>query len=597
MPLEADRQGSAHAARQKPPHMSTPQQQQQQQQQQQLQQQQQQQQQGRALQQSRRGGSIEEIVGGEKPTYLRPLTSEVVTAVGSLYADKLKPFGRILLKRVRECNAAAATAAARAAGDSHTTVDVDSVPLIDPKVLRRICETSDVLRVEPEDGKEYSVLLIGTPKVFVDVCSPVDTYPPELWSEAAEYFEQLQGEDMLLPGGRYACAQVLFNRKLPFLANRSLGEICHIVQLAVSQKRILGYLEGNMVPFGRSVDFVKEQCAVWQQPVSFAKKAAPDMPLATWEEARACLWEILDSAATRGQPGVITLSNVKRLFRSRFSLELSETALGHSRLNELLQDHRFDDICTMELQGKSQVVVQRMPSAALLGESTAIDDNCADFWQTWTWPQPYMAAAEPAFVDASQGLDPNAAPWSPQSCDEYAYLSTMPMTGPSGLEVPQKVTLADMTPADEPQQISAKDMLSTYVQQLLELEERHGSQKLQDVSSHGLQGSSSAGATAAADGATAGAGASAAAAMAPLKVGLTGENSCRSSISGSCSTSDNSNGNRSDDGGESDDSDSGGTTPGIEVRGQDVGALPSLAQPRKVVAPPPGLGLAPPPGL
>jgi len=32
--------------------------------------------------------------------------------------------------------------------------------------------------------------------------------------------------------------------------------------------------EGSMVPFGRSIDCIKEQCAVWQQPVSFAKKAA-----------------------------------------------------------------------------------------------------------------------------------------------------------------------------------------------------------------------------------------------------------------------------------------------------------------------------------
>jgi len=578
MPLEADRHGSAQPAK---PRSMQPRPQRD----------------DRNMQQSHRGVSSEDVIGGEKPAYLRPQTSEVVAAVESLYADKLKPFGRILLKRVRECNAAAATAAARAAGDSDATIDVDSVPLIDPKCLRKICETCDMLRVEPEDGKEYSVLLLGRHRVFVDVCSPVDDYPQGMWSEAAAYFEQLQGEDMLLPGGRYACAQVLLNRKLSFLANRSLGEVCHIVQLAVSQKRILGYLEGNMVPFGRSVDFVKEQCAVWQQPVSFAKKAAPDMPLATWEEARACLWEILDSSAMHGQPGVITLSNVKRLFRSRFNLELSETALGHSRLNELLQDPRFGDICTMELQGKSQVVVQRMPSAAVVGESASMGSACADYWNSWTWPQPYMAAADPMSAEPSQGLDPHAAPWSPQSCDGFAYLSTMPTSGSSGLEVPQKIALAEMTPVTEPQQLSAKDMLSSYVQHLLERDEQHGSEKLRGLPSSGLQASSSTGASAAGEDAMV-AGAGAPASMVPRKVELAGENSCRSSVSVSRSTSDGSAGNRSDDGGESDDTDADGTnSSALAALRKGTVALPLSAQPRKVVAPPPGLSLAPPPGL
>lgn len=116
-------------------------------------------------------------------------------------------------------------------------------------------------------------------------------------------------------------------------------QVCHIVQIAVSQRRILGYLEGSMVPFGRSVDCIKEQCAVRKQPVLLIpRKGDPNTPLATWEDARGRLAEILSDAATAGRPGVITLSNVKRLFRSRFGLELSETALGYSRLHDLLQE-------------------------------------------------------------------------------------------------------------------------------------------------------------------------------------------------------------------------------------------------------------------
>lgn len=75
-----------------------------------------------------------------------------------------------------------------------------------------------------------------------------------------------------------------------------------------------------------------------------------------WELARTKLREILQSATIRGA-GQVPLSNVKRLFRSLHQLELSETALGHSKLTELLQDERFHDICTVQLQDRGYAVV------------------------------------------------------------------------------------------------------------------------------------------------------------------------------------------------------------------------------------------------
>lgn len=277
----------------------------------------------------------------------------MVAAVRSLYADGLEPFGRILLRRVRErCVGASAGSTA------------EEAPLVDPKSLLRICRTCSVLRVEPVDGNEVSVLLIDTPASFVDVCSPWDPYPHQLWCAATAYFESLCKEEVLLPGGRYACAQALASRKLPFLASFCLGEICHIVQLAVSHKKILGYVEGNMVPYCRSEEYVKEQCAASQQPFSCPFKQDPSAyVVATWEEARACISAILRHPSS-AEPGVVTISNVKRLFRSRFGLDLSETALGHSRLSELLQDPRFHDVCRLKLQTGGQFVVCQPPSEA-----------------------------------------------------------------------------------------------------------------------------------------------------------------------------------------------------------------------------------------
>ena len=99
-----------------------------------------------------------------------------------------------------------------------------------------------------------------------------------------------------MPGGRYACAKVLAARKLHFLEGLSLGEVCHFVHLSVSQRRILGYIDGGIVPYGRSQASVKERCAAWQQPL--AKQDSP-WPVATWEQTRACIACILNSPGSR----------------------------------------------------------------------------------------------------------------------------------------------------------------------------------------------------------------------------------------------------------------------------------------------------------
>merc|ERR1719335_2107698 len=106
---------------------------------------------------------------------------------------------------------------------------------------------------------------------------------------------------MYLPAGRYSCAQALKARDLHFLEGRSLGEVCHIVQLSVSQKKVIGYLNGAIVPYAKSQSKVKEQCAVSQQAYVNSTGQAADaangsagLGMATWEVARKYLKEILD---------------------------------------------------------------------------------------------------------------------------------------------------------------------------------------------------------------------------------------------------------------------------------------------------------------
>jgi hypothetical protein len=287
-----------------------------------------------------------------------PSHDEVMASIESLYADELKPFGRILRKRVAE-----RAAEGDMLGTSTRWVpgSDENLPVVDIKHLLAVCENSDRVKVEPEEGGDWSALFFDRPRAFVDVYSPEDVYSSGMWEVSTAYFQSLTGDDMRLPGGRYSCAQVLQARNLPFLRDRSLGQVCHIVQLAISQKKTLGYLNGAIVPYAESQSMVKEQCAKRAEVCSGTNPIAGDPNvMADWKTARTHVKQILDESAqeTSEALGTVPLSNVKRLLRAKFNIELSETKLGHSKLSELLQDPKFSDICTVKLQKHGYIVVQ-----------------------------------------------------------------------------------------------------------------------------------------------------------------------------------------------------------------------------------------------
>mmetsp|Transcript_22593 Transcript_22593/g.43278 ORF Transcript_22593/g.43278 Transcript_22593/m.43278 type:complete len:608 (-) Transcript_22593:238-2061(-) len=293
-----------------------------------------------------------------------PSEAEVLRAVWSLYGDELRPYGRLLRKRLAE------QPGPRGKQLHHCT---DSQ-------LRAVCEISPSLRVQHDESGEgvageWSALLVDQPPNFIDIYNEVDVYPEEVWAEAEVYFRMLgESGNYALPGGRYASAQALLKSGLPFLRGYSLGQVCHFTQVALSKRKLLGYADGAIVPYARSTSMLKSQCAQQQRPLvgplalgnggdaATGERTAEDgvLTVADWATARMKLREILESALLRGTAQV-PLSNIKRLFRSLYQMELSETALGHSKISELLQDARFGDICTVRLQDRGYVVVPVQP--------------------------------------------------------------------------------------------------------------------------------------------------------------------------------------------------------------------------------------------
>jgi hypothetical protein len=262
-------------------------------------------------------------------------------AVWSLYEDQIKPYGRILKKRLAEM--------AVANGLGHIEVD--------PYQLRQTCKSYAWFSVQDESAGEWVCLLPGMPDAFVDATDPTDLYPPHLWTSFSAYLDALaQGNEgnSTMPGGRYACAQELASRQLYFFAGYKLGQICHIVQLAISQKNYLGYSEGCLVPYCMSQSMVKQQRAAQQKPIA----SRGSRPFATWPKVREVLQYILHNAWIQKEH-CIPLSNVKRIFRSQYKVELSETSLGYSKLSELLRDAFVSDLCIVELQRTGYVMIPR----------------------------------------------------------------------------------------------------------------------------------------------------------------------------------------------------------------------------------------------
>lgn len=282
-------------------------------------------------------------------------TLDLCSAVESLYRDGLKPYGRILRKRLAEQS--------QAAGRSAVEADINN--------LRVVCEACPYLQVAEGEGGDWAALLPGVSEAFENVYSPHDCYAPMLWLELGQYFNSLDGADMILPGGRYSCAQVLVQRRLPCLVGYSLGQVCHIVQLAISQKKLLGYLNGMVVPYGRSLSMVKEQSARSLRPCANTVRRSKSSAFATWDMMRPCLQQLL---GTIEQP--MPLSNVKRLFRAQFHVELSETALGYAKLSECLQDPRVRDLCDVKLLGQGYTIVpKKQRNLISLADSLCMDSK------------------------------------------------------------------------------------------------------------------------------------------------------------------------------------------------------------------------------
>ncbi|EER03755.1 hypothetical protein Pmar_PMAR023053 [Perkinsus marinus ATCC 50983] len=242
---------------------------------------------------------------------------------------------------------------------------------------------------------------------FVSPTDPVDYYGPQVWEALRTEINSLLLYDpsfYTFPGGRYGTARALKERNLRFLNGYSLGELCHIVQLAID-KEILAYgKSGSVVPFKVSSKAEKDANARDKKP-TFAGHRRQGPPkegsehsrrdttvdscgdhgsnshhsgsshlsprsestredfIATWGRLREVLYALLTS--TEWNQRILLLSNLKNEIRRHFNgVVLSETALGHTKLIDMVQDPKLTDLVFVDWR-RNNPVLKLLPGATL----------------------------------------------------------------------------------------------------------------------------------------------------------------------------------------------------------------------------------------
>jgi len=256
--------------------------------------------------------------------------SVMLHAIKSLYDDRLRPLDHHVLRRIEE----------------HTGRQWSL------ETLRTIAWTTPGVLVE--DDTELTsrcwLYLKGKSRDFVDESSYEDPYPADIWDNLRVLIDRYGLQWSAMPvTSRYDFAWML-SKHLPALQPYKLGEVCHIVQLAVNLHRILGYRDGKLVPYRDSLEYERVKKAEQLRPTG---SSTDEGYVESWEEARQKLDELLSSpCCTQGIP----LSELKPKFHRHFGRDLNVTALGHTKLRALIEDPRVASVCRLEMHDSVRVV-------------------------------------------------------------------------------------------------------------------------------------------------------------------------------------------------------------------------------------------------
>jgi len=120
----------------------------------------------------------------------------------------------------------------------------------------------------------------------------------------------------------------------------SFGWVLRIIRYFLCNRiQVLGHRQGRLVPYRESKEFEKRGNAHHRQPTGVRDGEAY---VSTWTDLRGMMFYLL---TVNG--GTMNVSLLKRAFREKFHVKLSDTAFGHASLYGLIRDSHLSDFVSL----------------------------------------------------------------------------------------------------------------------------------------------------------------------------------------------------------------------------------------------------------
>ncbi|CAD7952531.1 unnamed protein product [Amoebophrya sp. A120] len=199
---------------------------------------------------------------------------------------------------------------------------------------------------------------------FVDPTSNADPYGKDVWDGFETYLgsmiETFQSQSrqqnptgVTFHRGRYGMAVDLYKRELEFFKDLTLGEVCHVVELAI-QRDLLHY-ENNLLLPAQACG--KYHNAIYGVPTASAanqRHTGSSSYIQSMEELKYLLADLL----TRYPEG-FNLSTLKTKIKAYYNKRLSETVFHETKLLTLVTQSPIDTIVKIvKLQGNCGYLCQ-----------------------------------------------------------------------------------------------------------------------------------------------------------------------------------------------------------------------------------------------
>lgn len=258
------------------------------------------------------------------------LRSTLVSSLESLYTDRIRPMADYVKGRLKE----------------------RSCPeVIIKNFVELYAEHPDLFIVQRPSAQdeEVTILLSSEPSWFkgwVDIDSPYDPYDEAMW----QAFENFLDGEHTFAGGRYGMARELMQRKLPFLADRSLGEVCHIVQLAIQHRRLIVYHRKMLKP----IQTVLQPCAT-TTAIGGVGGEVPGEEIKDMDDLCTVLFRML-----LHHPQGLRLCRLKQMIKHEFSRKLSEMSFQCTKLIELFNTEPLAGTFVLDTENDGKSIYVRL---------------------------------------------------------------------------------------------------------------------------------------------------------------------------------------------------------------------------------------------